>query len=115
MTVQFRKKDAPLMSSEIREKIQEYWEQPTTVSIIDANLHELEIAAASRYLEPTDRLADVGSGNGAATVRYARKVRECVGLERSAHMRRLAAKTAENAGLTSLTFREFDILGETIP
>ena len=103
------------MSGDIRAQIQEYWEQPSTVSIIDSNLHALEIAAASRYLEPTDRLADVGSGNGAATIQYARKVRSCTGFERSEHMRSQAARAAEEAGVANVTFREFDILGESIP
>jgi cyclopropane fatty-acyl-phospholipid synthase-like methyltransferase len=103
------------MSDDIRADIQEYWEQPTTVSIIDSNLHELEIAAALRYLMPTDRLADVGCGNGAATARYAKVVKECVGLERSAHMRAQAARNAEAAGVANLTIREFDILTSKIP
>jgi SAM-dependent methyltransferase len=103
------------MSTDIRAEIREYWEQPTTVSIIDANLHELEIAAALRYLEPTDRMADVGSGNGMATQRYACAVRECVGLERSAHMRSQAVRNAQEARVANVTFREFDILGDAIP
>ncbi len=103
------------MSGDIRADIQAYWEKPTTVSIIDANLHELEISAALRYLMPDDRLADVGCGNGAASVRYAAAVRECVGLERSAHMRGLAAQNAAKAGVTNLAFREFDILNSPIP
>jgi len=102
------------MSQDIREKIHEYWEQPTTVSIIDKNLHEIEIAAVLRYLEPTDTMADVGSGNGDATVRYAKKVRQCVGLELSSHMRSQAAKTAAAAGAANVTFREFDILQPSI-
>ena len=103
------------MSTDIREKIHEYWEQPTTVSIIDRNLHELEIAAALRYLEPTDVMADVGCGNGEATVRYAKKVRTCTGLELSAHMRGLGAKAAQAVGVVNVTFKEFDILQSQIP
>jgi ubiquinone/menaquinone biosynthesis C-methylase UbiE len=103
------------MSSDIRADIQQYWEQPTTVSIIDSNLHQLEIAAALRYLMPTDRLADVGCGNGEATVRYAKFVRECVGLERSAHMRQQAERNAQAAGVTNLSLREFDILNSPTP
>jgi ubiquinone/menaquinone biosynthesis C-methylase UbiE len=103
------------MSKEIRAEIQKYWEQPTTVSIIDSNLHELEIAAASRHLLPTDQLADVGCGNGVATVRYARKVKRCLGLERSAHMRELAARHARAAGVENVAFEEFDILTSPIP
>src|SRR5438034_11323358 len=102
------------MSADIRAQIREYWEQPSTVSIIDPNLHELEIAAALRYLEPRDRMADVGSGNGVATLRYAQAVRECVGLERSVHMRTQAARNAQQAGASNVTFREFDILDDTI-
>lgn len=103
------------MSGDIRAEIQAYWEQPTTVSIIDANLHELEINAALRYLMPGDRFADVGSGNGVATIRYARAVGEAIGLERSAHMRTLAERNASQAGVTNLAFREFDILNSAIP
>jgi len=103
------------MSTDIRAKIHEYWERPTTVSIIDRNLHELEIAAVLRYLEPTDILADVGCGNGDATVRYAAKVRQAVGLELSAHMRTQAASAAAAGGARNLTFREFDILQPSIP
>src|SRR4051794_11837353 len=103
------------MSTDIRADIQNYWEQPTTISIIDANLHELEIAAASRHLLPTDRLADVGCGNGVATARYAAKVRECIGLERSAQMRGLALKNAADSGMSNIRFEEFDILSSAIP
>lgn len=99
------------MTDDIRQAIQDYWEQPTTVSIIDANLHELEIAAVLRYLEPTDRLADVGCGNGVATIRYAQRVRECVGLERSAYLREQARRHAEAAGVSNLAVRGFDVLG----
>jgi ubiquinone/menaquinone biosynthesis C-methylase UbiE len=103
------------MSTDIRTAIQNYWEQPTTISIIDTNLHELEIAAAERHLEPGDNLADVGCGNGDATIRYARRVRQCVGLERSGHMRGLARSKAEADGVMNVTFREFDILQPSIP
>jgi cyclopropane fatty-acyl-phospholipid synthase-like methyltransferase len=103
------------MSADIRQAIQAYWEQPTTVSIIDSNLHELEIAAASRHLLPTDRLADVGCGNGEATVRYARIVRECIGLEQSAHFRAIAAQRATDAGAANVTILPFDILTSPIP
>jgi ubiquinone/menaquinone biosynthesis C-methylase UbiE len=103
------------VNSDIVSAIRDYWEQPTTVSIIDSNLHQIEIDAALRYLLPTDRLADVGCGNGEATVRYARYVRECVALERSAHMRAAAARNVEAAGLTNVTLKEFDILTSPTP
>ena len=46
-------------------------------------------------------------------VKYAQAVRECVGLERSAHMRTQAAQNAQRAGVNNVTFREFDIVGDT--
>lgn len=99
----------------MRQAIRQYWEQPTTVSIIDSNLHELEIAAVSRRLSPGDRLADVGCGNGVATLRYARVVRDCVGLEQSSHLRSLAERQAGAVGLSNIRFLPFDILTSDIP
>ncbi len=92
-------------------RIKAYWEEPTTVSIIDRNLHQLEIDTVSRHLLPTDHLADIGCGNGEATVRYAARVRSCVGFERSRMFLARAAKLGKASGLKNLRFRQGDILG----
>jgi SAM-dependent methyltransferase len=90
--------------------VKSYWEDPGTVSIIDKNLHELEIKTVLRHLASTDNLADIGCGDGQATVKYASKVKQCVGIERSGALRAKAAAAAEAAGLKNLTIRDGDVL-----
>ena len=98
--------------AEFNAAVQKYWEDPKTVSIIDKNLHELEIELVERFLQPTDLLADFGCGDGEATVRYAKKVRTAVGIERSATLRGKAEKARDAAGVRNLTFKPGDILAE---
>lgn len=98
------------MSEDLNAAIRDYWETPGTISIIDSNLHELEIQAVQRHLMPTDRLADVGCGDGEATLRYASKVRECVGFERSQTLRAKAEAAAARSGLKNVSFHAADIL-----
>ncbi|KPK74338.1 MAG: hypothetical protein AMJ79_14415 [Phycisphaerae bacterium SM23_30] len=87
-----------------------YWEDPQTKSIIDRNLHELEMQAVCRYLQPLDRLIDLGCGDGAATVRYAEKVKECMGVERSEHLRKRAEENAGRSGRSNINIVAGDIL-----
>lgn len=98
------------MSVNYHQQVQEYWEKPDTVSIIDTNLHQLEIATVCRHLLPTDVLADVGCGNGEATIQYARRVRQAIGFERSTRLREQAVANGRTAGLRQLTFEPGDIL-----
>lgn len=100
---------------ELNAAIQQYWEQPNTVSIIDSNLHELEMDIVSRHLLPTDVLADVGCGNGTATIRYAPQVRTAVGFERSDRLRQTAIDAAKAAAVPNLTFKSADILSLRMP
>ena len=90
--------------------VKSYWEDPGTVSIIDKNLHELEIRTVLRHLASTDNMADIGCGDGQATIRYASKVRQGVGIERSSTLRAKATAAAAAAGLTNLTIRAGDVL-----
>ncbi len=104
-------RNAPAPSSpEFREAVRAYWEDPTTMSIIDPNLHQLEIDTVSRHLRAEDVLADVGCGNGEATVRYARAVRRAVGFERSDRLRSLAIEAGRSSKLTNLSFEAADVL-----
>jgi len=100
-------------SADFQTALKDYWESPATVSIIDKNLHRLEIDAVSRHLSARDRLADIGCGNGAATIEYAQRVASCVGFERSSHMRAQAEDAARRAGANNLTFEPADILSLT--
>lgn len=95
---------------DFNEAVRRYWEDPKTVSIIDKNLHELEIQAVERFLLPTDLLADIGCGDGEATVRYAKRVRTAVGIERSDVLRARAEEARKRLGVANLTFKPGDIL-----
>ena len=92
------------------EAVREYWENPNTVSIIDKNLHKIEMDTVCRHLMPTDVLADVGCGDGEATVEYAKKVHKCVGIERSKNLREKAKKAAIKSGLSNISIEEGDVL-----
>jgi SAM-dependent methyltransferase len=87
-----------------------YWEDPKTVSLLDENLRELEVAFVSSYLEPHHRLVDIGCGDGRATRRYARLVKEALGVERSEYLRSVALDEQAAAPIANLEFRAGDIL-----
>lgn len=95
--------------------LREYWEKDTTVSIIDKNLHQLEMATVCRHLLPSDELADLGCGDGTATVRYARHVARVVGIERSVRLQGLARKTVCAAGVWNVEIRAGDVLNSGLP
>jgi SAM-dependent methyltransferase len=99
------------MSDSLAERIRDYWESPETVSILDKNLHQLEIETVSKHLLSSDRLVDVGCGDGTATAAYAKYVRQVVGIERSAEMRSKAERSV--SGLSNATIRAGDILDAT--
>lgn len=96
------------------ERVRAYWENPGTVSIMDKNLHQLEIETVCRYLLPTDCLADIGCGDGEATMHYARCVRSVVAIERSNHLRGQAEAAAARSGLSNITLCPGDILDSGI-
>jgi SAM-dependent methyltransferase len=100
-------------SSELKftlEQNRKYWEDPTSVSLVDENMRELEVAFVSEYLTPHQRLADVGCGDGRATRRYARLVKSAVGIERSEHLRSIALADQQADPIPNLEFRAGDIL-----
>jgi len=94
---------------DLQEALRAYWEDPQTVSILDTHLHELEIQAVLRYLQPTDVLADVGCGDGMATARYAAVVRHVDGLERSASLRARASRLTRLP--PNMIVQDCDVLG----
>ena len=90
--------------------VQEYWEDPKTVSIIDANLHKIEIDSVCEHLLSSDHLADIGCGNGEATIEYAKKVKRVTAIERSNQLRAKALESASKAGLANITIQSGDVL-----
>src|SRR6185312_4716009 len=85
-----------------RADLKAYWEDPKTISLLDANLRALEEGVVLDYLDGRTRLADFGCGAGESTVRYAARVANCVALERSSHQRLLAAERFRQAGLSNI-------------
>lgn len=82
--------------------IEDYWENPKTVSLLDKNLRALEESVVLPYLDGKTRFADLGCGGGESTVLYAPRVRTCLALERSQHLRTKAAERFQEAGLTNV-------------
>src|SRR5262249_59731977 len=57
-----------------RSRIDEYWEHPDTISLLDKNLRKLETDFVLSQINASDDLADFGCGDGESTVHYAAKV-----------------------------------------
>src|SRR5919204_6530488 len=93
-----------------RTKIDEYWERPNTVSLLDKNLRKLETDFVLSQISAIDELADFGCGDGESTVHYAARVKSCLALEHSNHLRSKAAERFEAAGLTNVTLVRGDAL-----
>lgn len=85
-----------------RSRIDEYWEHPDTISLLDKNLRKLETAFVLSQLNASDEMADFGCGDGESTVHYAAKVRSCLALEHSNTLRAKAAERFKSAGLTNV-------------
>ena len=96
--------------TDIAQAVRNYWEDPSTISIIDQNLHELEIERVSQYLRTEDHMLDVGCGNGQATVQYAQKVQFCSAIERSGHLLQKAQEAATESEMKNITIRQGDVL-----
>ncbi|MCH9022739.1 MAG: class I SAM-dependent methyltransferase [Planctomycetes bacterium] len=96
--------------SDITQAVRSYWEDPSTISIIDQNLHELEIEKVSQYLRSEDQLLDIGCGNAEATIQYAKKVRSCLAIERSDHLLHKAQQVVAESEMNNITIHHGDIL-----
>lgn len=92
-----------------REIIDAYWEDPTTVSLIDQNLRKLETEFVLSQLSFDDNFADFGCGSGESTVHYAQHVKSCFALERSNTLWEQAAKRFSEAKLENITLIRGDI------
>ena len=96
-----------------RKIIEEYWEDPNTISLIDQNLRLLETQAVLKHLSKNDTILDIGCGAAESTVDYAQKVHSCIGIEQSSAMlekgRNLAnSKNIENLKLSYGNALELD-------
>jgi ubiquinone/menaquinone biosynthesis C-methylase UbiE len=93
-----------------RSRIDEYWENPDTISLLDRNLRKLETDFVLSQINATDKMADFGCGDGESTVHYAAKACSCLALEHSNRLRAKAAERFAEAGLTNVTLMAGDAL-----
>lgn len=95
-------------------QVQRFWQaraaEPVaaaTVTHRDVWQRHLEIETLRGLVQPTDRVLDIGCGNGYTTRRLAPQVREIVGIDYSDEM---IARARREAG-PALTFHVHDVLG----
>lgn len=93
-----------------RDAIDQYWEKPETISLLDKNLRKLETAFVLSQLGSDDELADFGCGDAESTVHYAAKVKKCLALEHSSTLRNKAAERFAAAGVKNVTLVDGDAL-----
>jgi ubiquinone/menaquinone biosynthesis C-methylase UbiE len=93
-----------------RDQIREWWERPTTVSLLDQNLRKLETNFVMSHLGGDEDFADLGCGGGESTVHYAKKVKTCLALEESSHLRSKAEALFKEHGVTNVKLVKGDVL-----
>lgn len=93
-----------------REIIEQYWENPNTVSLIDQNLRKLETEAVLQELSKDDRILDLGCGAGESTYHYAKAVNSCVALEQSSTLLAKAKKLCLENQVSNIEFIHGDAL-----
>ena len=93
-----------------RRKIREWWEAPTTVSLLDKNMRRLETDFVLGYLSGNDVFADFGCGGGESTVEYAKRVKSCLALEESNRLRTVAARRFKEERLANVSLVKGDVL-----
>jgi SAM-dependent methyltransferase len=74
------------MTEERDEKINAYWENYTTTSMNDTYVATLETEMLARYIQPDDRILDLGCGDGAGSLGYRQVCSNYTGFDRSLKM-----------------------------
>lgn len=92
-----------------RNRIEAYWEDPNTVSLVDQNLRKLETDFVLSQLSSSDNFADFGCGSGESTVHYAKIVKTCFALEQSNTLRKKASQRFQESQLQNITLVEGDV------
>lgn len=95
---------------DLQEQIRAYWQDPNTRSLIDENLRKLEEGVVLRYLEPNFEIVDVGCGDGYSTFEYAARVKSCIGLELSDHLRLKAEEKFAQLAVANTRFESGDVM-----
>lgn len=102
--------------------VRQFWDQrardgaaENAVTHRDVWQRWLELQVIERYLQPDLRVLDVGCGNGYTTLQIAPRVREVVGIDRSADMieRARRAQAALSRPTPGVSFAAIDVLALT--
>ncbi|MBF0187032.1 MAG: class I SAM-dependent methyltransferase [Magnetococcales bacterium] len=97
-------------SEDPRKKIKEWWENPSTISLLDENLRILETDFVLPYLSKNMDMADFGCGGGESTAKYAAKVNSLLALEQSKQLRTRAKQRFKEDGLDNVTLVKGDVM-----
>jgi SAM-dependent methyltransferase len=76
----------------------------------DPNLQDAIEDAMERRLRPGDRVLDIGCGDGASTIRFARQAARIVGVDYIDAFVQKATLRAKEAGVDNATFESADVL-----
>ncbi|MBI1820251.1 MAG: class I SAM-dependent methyltransferase [Nitrospirae bacterium] len=88
-------------------EIRKYWENPSTESMYDKNLLEIEINSILELLNENDRVVDLGCGEGEGTVKYHEKVKRLIAVDFS--ISRLEKLRQKNSNIKSFQMDIRDI------
>src|SRR5579871_2514737 len=87
-------------------KIKEFWNERASMDVVEDKVTHpdvwqrwLEVRTIKKFLKPTDRVIDIGCGNGFTTWQLAPLVKEIVGVDYSKVMLQRAAKSKLNVPL----------------
>jgi ubiquinone/menaquinone biosynthesis C-methylase UbiE len=79
----------------------------------DPFLQDVVESRIEKWLQPNDRVIDIGCGDGNSTVRFGRQVKKIVGVDYVDKFIQTAKSSAQTAGLTNATFETADVLNLT--
>ena len=91
------------------EKIANYWEDKSTISLMDANLKSLEINAIKKFLKKHYSVVDIGCGDGQSACECSKIVRKMLAIDNSQSMINEAKNRAKKK-YPNLTIKKMNIL-----
>lgn len=103
-------KQKPSLSDKRKlEKIANYWEGSSTISLMDTNLKSLEINAIKKFLKKNDSVVDIGCGDGQSACECSKIVSKMLAIDNSQNMVNKAKNRAKKK-YPNLTIKKMNIL-----
>ncbi len=94
------------------DEVKKYWDDSNAESMYDKNLVEIESDAILEHLKESDRVIDIGCGEGESTIKYLKKVKELIALDYS--MTRLEKLKDKNDQIITLQMDMRELSFDTI-